>query len=937
LLFFPTVDEDFQYFRSQGYSGSLNDMHYKAMGDLTHTGSLTDRIHKFLVSEYGSFYEAMRDLRNSSASFVALDYGVLTKQPAYSLDFINEYYRAAGVKSNLNPAVTHTRAGQATMTDGYGAEEVTNGTFDTDISGWTTDSAISTLSLSGNALLITRGSEPNNFYSSAYQTLTLIVGREYTFSLDIVSLTSLCYVAINGGAYQVSGTTTAGTYSFNYTPTVVSNKLQIFAYNTGQTVTVDNISVREAPVIKWAPHNLLIRSEELNLWSQAGTGSVVVDNAVAPDGTTTAATLTIGSTTALRYILSSGTYTAGDIITYSFWTRSDTVTTLPFGVNGGSNGANNVIFSDVTVTSTWQLVEFEFTVLGSDTSLYYIIGKQGDNPVNNQLGDIEIWHPHAYRSDLGGMVNNPETGDSYVPTTSSAVYAPRVGHHIYNGDAWVNEGVLHESEARTNLVVDSGNLTTWLNAGSGADIGSVTTGSPFGTYQTFSNSASPYQFDKTLTSGSTYVCWTLVKYSSGNGWFVINNYDTGGSKRAWFNVQNGVVGTKQSSVIDHGMVDYGDGWWLCWSSKASGSTSGGISFNVTNGDGLLTRDVGDTVLIAGTQLEAGSTPSSYIPTSGSTVTRAAETLTVPAANLPWPTPVEVTGTELVTNGTFDTDVSGWTPTGTGSLAWVSGELQLTSAAGYDQARQAMSGFTVGKTYRVTVSIGASSSNTYVQIVGVAAGSFLGSSARDVTFVFVASATTQTIALINTGAEAVLYDNISVKEINPLSVSIQMDGRMTYADDNDNNTALPWRWRLDSSNILYSTISTAGTRTGQPRFIQQQATSGYDAVFGANNVYSPNVNVPFNFAGRYGSTFINGAHEGTLLTANTTPTILPDLSSTNLELGYIFMGTIGKFRVWSDDLTDTGIATASAPSTEPSLQLTFDGSSTSSFKVLDWSE
>jgi len=192
------------------------------------------------------------------------------------------------------------------------------------------------------------------------------------------------------------------------------------------------------------------------------------------------------------------------------------------------------------------------------------------------------------------------------------------------------KGLLIE-EARTNLVVNSGNLTTWLNAGSGADIGSVTTGSPFGTYQTFSNSASPYQFDKTLTSGSTYVCWLLVKYSSGNGWFVINNYDTGGSKRAWFDVQNGVVGVKDSAIIDYGMVDYGDGWWLCWSSKASGSTSGGISFNVTNGDGLLTRDVVDTVLIAGTQMEAGAFPTSYIPTVSSTATRAADFAQIPTS------------------------------------------------------------------------------------------------------------------------------------------------------------------------------------------------------------------------------------------------------------------------------------------------------------------
>jgi hypothetical protein len=366
---------------------------------------------------------------------------------------------------------------------------------------------------------------------------------------------------------------------------------------------------------------------------------------------------------------------------------------------------------------------------------------------------------------------------------------PRAGHHIYNGSAWINEGILHESEARTNQMVYSGDLTGAGWAGAGTS-GTVTAGSPFGTYQTISPSATGsnlgtaqrYQIGKSITSGATYVGWALVKYSAGSGWFVVNMYDTGKlNEQAWFDLQNGVVGSKQTLIIDHGMVDYGDGWWLCWASSNAASGSGGVSYEVPNGDGVQSCSAADVILIAGTQFEQGSTPSSCIPTAGASVTRAADTLTVPAANLPY---------------------------------------------------------------------------------------------------------------------------------NSTNMSIQMDGKMTYASSDSANTALPWRWQLNNNNIIYNRISTSGSRTGQPQFLQRATSSGNDSVVGANDVYSAGTDKPFNLAGRYGSTFINGAHEGTLLTADTTPTILPDLSSTDLELGQLFIGTIGQFRVWDEDITDTGITEAS---------------------------
>ena len=180
-----------------------------------------------------------------------------------------------------------------------------------------------------------------------------------------------------------------------------------------------------------------------------------------------------------------------------------------------------------------------------------------------------------------------------------------------------------------------------------------------------------------------------------------------------------------------------------------------------------------------------------------------------------------------------------------------------------------------------------------------------------------------------------WDNVSIKEINPLALSIQMDGRTTFADDDEFSSHQFMRWRASSDNFI---TMSGGTNTGDGlRILFQNVARSVDDTIPTGVVYNEGILVPFNLSSRHGSTFVNGATDGTALTANTTPVSLPELETTDLNLGYDFMGTIGKFRVWSEDLTDAGIVEATEPSTEPSLQLTFDGSSTNSFTVLDWSE
>jgi hypothetical protein len=325
---------------------------------------------------------------------------------------------------------------------------------------------------------------------------------------------------------------------------------------------------------------------------------------------------------------------------------------------------------------------------------------------------------------------------TYVDSTgtlqTAAINEPRVGHHVWNGFVWINEGLLHESEARTNLLLNSATLSTQ----------SVTV---------------------------TAVAHTL--HFTGTGTITLSGVSTDGP----------LVGTGTGE-------------------------DNRVSLTFTPTAGTLTLTVSGTVSNA--QLEAAPTPSSYIPTSGSTVTRSADVLTIPAANLPWPT------------------------------------------------------------------------------------------------------------------------------VAPLAVSIQMDGRVTYADENAFNTASFFDWRLDTNNRLQIRLDTdAGT--GQVEFVQF-AGGVFDGVISDGSVISPDVFEPFNIASRHGSTFINGAVDGTALTANTTPTALADLSASSMTLANKYNGTIRTFRMWAQDIGDAGLVEATEPSLVPSLSLTFDGTE-NSFIVEDWSE
>jgi hypothetical protein len=489
------------------------------------------------------------------------------------------------------------------------------------------------------------------------------------------------------------------------------------------------------------------------------------------------------------------------------------------------------------------------------------------------------------------------------------------------------KGLLIES-ARTNLYLNSSDTST--NSSFGITKTSDSAVSPDGT--TTADLITPdtsyprhlFQYSSSYsTGGGSKETYSFYAKSNGYNLIEVSQRNQNGGTITKFDLSAVTATTTGGTEIFKSIEDVGNGWYRCSAAFITSSTRPypAIEFLDTDGSQGFVPDGTSGIYFWGHQLEVGSTSSSYIPTSGSTVTRAAETLTVPAANMPWPTPVETTGTELVTNGTFDAnDFTGWEVSNDPDADASSGAANIGKLSG--DAAEIRQTLTVvsGRVYKVEFDITSVTGSSLVQLRDGTGQLWQETITAPTSVVVYYTETTTQLGLnirSRTDGVRITIDNISVKEINPLALSIQMDGKMTYADTNvtystGHSTAgeATWfRWSAANTEFLYAGQATVGGRTGQMIVGQRTLGTSFSSTVSAFDYFQPDINVPFNVATRHGSTFLNISEDGTALTA-VNPTALPALSTSNLDLGWEFMGTIGKFRVWDEDLTDAGIEEAS---------------------------
>ena len=211
---------------------------------------------------------------------------------------------------------------------------------------------------------------------------------------------------------------------------------------------------------------------------------------------------------------------------------------------------------------------------------------------------------------------------------TAAINTPRVEYDA-NG---VAKGLLIE-EARTNLLtysIPNEAQAVWTTLRAQTQPSAIL--APNGLAEarllkpTISSSGATWIYSSQYNTGVIASISVFAK-ASGKRWLTQSD-SSGNVKYASFDLENGVIGTVRAGYTAS-MQDVGNGWYRCSVTTPTGFNERAI-FAVSDLDNDFRAAVSgdDGILLWGAQLETGTFPTSYIPTSGATATRSADIASV---------------------------------------------------------------------------------------------------------------------------------------------------------------------------------------------------------------------------------------------------------------------------------------------------------------------
>lgn len=175
-----------------------------------------------------------------------------------------------------------------------------------------------------------------------------------------------------------------------------------------------------------------------------------------------------------------------------------------------------------------------------------------------------------------------------------------------------------------------------------------------------------------------------------------------------------------------------------------------------------------------------------MPYQGALATGQKASVDLPIVNGVYVDMTSALGPELVTNGNFNTDVSGWAPQLTGAtITWRDGKMELFGGSGGGRATQTVSGLEIGETYvfratmlepsansiscRLTTDPAGSSTGQIYGSANVAAGQI-----SSIVTSFVAATTSITIACSAGTGITGSFDKISLRKQTQATGTVELE-------------------------------------------------------------------------------------------------------------------------------------------------------------------
>ncbi len=334
--------------------------------------------------------------------------------------------------------------------------------------------------------------------------------------------------------------------------------------------------------------------------------------------------------------------------------------------------------------------------------------------------------------------------------------------------------------------------------------------------------------DTVVTAGSRYTT-TIYARAAERSWIQLQE-GQGVTAGAYFDLANGTVGTVSGTGSPTAAItSAGSGWYRCQISWTSVGNAARIRVFLATGDGaaVYSGDGTSGVYLTGAQLELGSTASTYqqivTPEISFLQYQSQPVLYTDSAGTTPVTAVEqavglmldkskglVLGSEVVTNGTFDTNLNGWSlSVAPWNPTWAAGRIRLqTDGSVFSRADQTLT-VTSGRTYRLSFNVAVASGSLNVKVGTTLGGSELYSSGNLTStgsraLFFTATASTIYIRLENGSVASPEMDDISVREL---------PGNHAFQTSSTKRPVLRARYNLltyseDISNAAWSVFGTS---------------------------------------------------------------------------------------------------------------------------------